>query len=506
MFLAGLLIGCQKPQPGAQAGNEPAEAAASRPVSSGSAAVDDAAAGSAGQAAPSPGAGGGSAGEAATGADAAPETPAADRGAEPAADTALRVAQREQRPAAKKEADAEHPDDRTSPEDREAARKLVDRAIAAANRGDRQLAHDEFKQALAKWPYYREGYNNYLQFMLMGQQLMDASQLAPEMIEKWPDDADIRSDYGVVLVRNGAPEAALPQFRKAIELSPLHANANYNQGLVLLQGLGSPDDAIRLFQVAIKAQPDYDDAYFGLGRAYFRMGEYDRAIEQLKKTTQLAQQKKKTYAPAYYLWARCLLKKGNVDAAISQLNQVLRDTPSDPEVRVALARALVQKGRASQAIAHYVEALRVRTDYAQWHYELARLLPKAKRVDESLFHFSEALNLQPDFPEAANNYAWILATYPDERVRSGSKALEISTKARDLAERRMTLVLDTLAAAQAEAGDFEAAVKTAEEAIALAQQKGLADIAKAITARLELYKSQKPYHETEPQATAAEVK
>lgn len=496
MFLAGILIGCQKPQESAEA-QSGAVADPQRATADGSSPAGDSRTAEAitPDADPSPAAEATS--PAANGTtDSGPAESADAPVADDLAASSLRVAQQNARPESAKEKDEPiHPDDKSTPDDREAARKLVDRAIAAANKGDRQLAHDEFKQALQKWPYYREGYNNYLQFMLMGGQLMDASQLAPEMIEKWPNDADIRSDYGVVLVRNGAPEAALPQFREAIKLSPMHANANYNQGLVLLQGLGSLDEAIELFHNAIKAQPDYDDAYFGLGRAYFRMGEYDRAIEQLKKTTQIAQKRKKTYAPAYYLWARCLLKKGNIDNAITQLNQVLRDTPSDPEVRVALARALVQKGRAKQAISHYVEALRVRTDNAQWHYELARLLPKENRVDEALFHLTEALALQPDFPEAENNYAWLLATNADAKVRNGKKALETSIKARDLAERRMVLLLDTLAASQAENGDFAAAAKTAEEAIALAKQKGSDDLAKSINDRLELYRTQKPFHE-----------
>lgn len=56
-------------------------------------------------------------------------------------------------------------------------------------------------------------------------------------------------------------------------------------------------------------------------------------------------------------------------------------------------------------------------------------------------------------------------------------------------------MLDTLAAADAEAGDFDSAVKWQAKAIALeTDPKEKADFA----ARLALYKDRKPYRETTP--------
>src|SRR5262249_35194500 len=59
--------------------------------------------------------------------------------------------------------------------------------------------------------------------------------------------------------------------------------------------------------------------------------------------------------------------------------------------------------------------------------------------------------------------AWFLATCPDKKWRDGAKALTYALKARDAAGRPTAGILEALAAAYAETGDFERAVATQEE-------------------------------------------
>jgi len=56
-------------------------------------------------------------------------------------------------------------------------------------------------------------------------------------------------------------------------------------------------------------------------------------------------------------------------------------------------------------------------------------------------------------------------------------------------------MLDTLAAAYAEAGRFAEAIQTAEEAVRLAAEAGNGTLARQIRSHLELYKDGKPYRE-----------
>jgi arylsulfatase A-like enzyme len=71
-----------------------------------------------------------------------------------------------------------------------------------------------------------------------------------------------------------------------------------------------------------------------------------------------------------------------------------------------------------------------------------------------------------------NNYAWALATSEDERLRDGPKAVEVMARALFLGGAPNPGYLDTLAAAQAASGQFEAAARTGKEALHLAESMG----------------------------------
>ena len=102
---------------------------------------------------------------------------------------------------------------------------------------------------------------------------------------------------------------------------------------------------------------------------------------------------------------------------------------------------------------------------------------------------------------AWNNKAWLLATCPDEKFRDGKQAIEVATKACELTAWENYVQLDTLAAAHAEAGDFEQAVKWQEKVVSLLPPAERADS----ESRLKLYREGKPYRElpkTNPAADA----
>jgi hypothetical protein len=92
--------------------------------------------------------------------------------------------------------------------------------------------------------------------------------------------------------------------------------------------------------------------------------------------------------------------------------------------------------------------------------------------------------------------AWILATRPGVPARDSSEAIRLAERAADLTSRQDVIVLDTLAAAYASAGQFERAVTTAERAAALATAERNGDLAQHVRKRIELYRGGKPYVET----------
>jgi len=112
----------------------------------------------------------------------------------------------------------------------------------------------------------------------------------------------------------------------------------------------------------------------------------------------------------------------------------------------------------------------------------------------------EALALDVDDAAAHNNKAWLLATCLDEQFRDGKLAVEHATRACELTDWQNAGFIDTLAAAYAEEGDYEAAVRTQQQAIDLDTAGVYGD---QFVERLELYQTETPYRES-PAASLSE--
>ena len=87
--------------------------------------------------------------------------------------------------------------------------------------------------------------------------------------------------------------------------------------------------------------------------------------------------------------------------------------------------------------------------------------------EEAIAQYHEAIRLLPDFLEALNNLAWTLAASPDAQFRNASEAIQLATRACELTGWKDPGCLNSLAAACAESGDYESAVKWQSRAVEL---------------------------------------
>jgi predicted Zn-dependent protease len=96
-------------------------------------------------------------------------------------------------------------------------------------------------------------------------------------------------------------------------------------------------------------------------------------------------------------------------------------------------------------------------------------------------------------PEVYNALAWILATSPQDALRSAARAKELALTACELTRYQDANLVDTLAAAHAEAGEFGDAVRLQKQALESPEfEKRFGSEARQ---RLELYASSRPYRE-----------
>jgi Flp pilus assembly protein TadD len=103
------------------------------------------------------------------------------------------------------------------------------------------------------------------------------------------------------------------------------------------------------------------------------------------------------------------------------------------------------------------------------HYLFALTLARHAKTDSAIEQYRQAIALQPEMLEALNNLAWLLATSGESRLRNGSEAVQLAQHACELTQNQQPLFLGTLAAAYAEVGRFDDAIRTAEKARDLAE-------------------------------------
>ena len=179
------------------------------------------------------------------------------------------------------------------------------------------------------------------------------------------------------------------------------------------------------------------------------------------------------------------------DQSIDFYTREIRANPRAAHAFVRRGLIWEVKGERDRALADYDEAIRL-DPKAQTFLHRGHIRRDKGEHDKALDDYNEAVRLDGSSAAALNARAWLWATCPDEVFRDGKWAIESATLACLLTSWKEPNCLGTLAAAYAEAGDFEKAVEWQEKA-----NKRYPDAKdkKAGEERLKLYQARKPYRE-----------
>ena len=182
------------------------------------------------------------------------------------------------------------------------------------------------------------------------------------------------------------------------------------------------------------------------------------------------------------------------DKAIADLNTLIRLDPDDAMAYNNRAGIWFEKKAYDKAIADACEAIRLEPRHAGFRFNRGGPAEEWP-VRHGPRRPDEAIRLERRNAWSHNSLALDPATCPEAKYRDGKQAVESATRACELTEWKEAYMLDTLAAAYAEAGDFDAAVKWQTKANALySDDKDKTEG----EARLKLYQARTPYRETTP--------
>lgn len=322
----------------------------------------------------------------------------------------------------------------------------------------------------------------------------------------------------------GAFEEAISHVNQALEYAPRSAEAHLVKA-TLLANQQKNEEARQLLEKAVEDSPGEPLLLSALGDLLLASGRIDEARQRYEQALAAAPDRVETrLAMAWFQESQ-----GNPAAATEQLQAVLADRPEHIEARFHLGRLLVAQKKLDEAQAELERVLEQRPDIAAAHHLLARVLFQKGRREAALPHAQAAIQAQsrdPDVylllsqlywadgqygmvdrtlneglqrhvrsPVLINSLAWLRATCPEQLYRNGAEAVRLASSVVEMQPEDPQL-LDTLAAAQAESGDFPAAVQTQQKVVQLIKAAGGNPAEGGYEARLSLYQSGQKYRDT----------
>lgn len=260
--------------------------------------------------------------------------------------------------------------------------------------------------------------------------------------------------------RNDVWQDARTLWRDVLAKYPQDARAHNNLGDVEDEA-GDHSAAMKSVVKAIQLEPDYQKAYVNRGLLYAKQGEFGRALEDF-------------------------------DHAIDIAPEAVKWWPSYGEAHRNRGVILLKTGSIHQAIRDFSKAIELNENNAPDYSSRSVAYAATGRFDLAIDDAVRAVELDDGSASAHNILAWILATGNDPAFRNGRKAVQHATRACEISGWRDVGNLDTLAAAYAESGDFESAVRVAREAIEIEKRRNPPNQLEVLRDHLALFEARQP--------------
>jgi tetratricopeptide (TPR) repeat protein len=129
--------------------------------------------------------------------------------------------------------------------------------------------------------------------------------------------------------------------------------------------------------------PNDERARFALGGYYFGQQNFDQAIQEYKKATELAP----NYSPAYNILGYAYRQEGDYATAERAFKKYIELIPNDPNPYDSYGELLLKMGKFDDSIAQYRKALSIDTHFVPSHFGISAdlmYMGKPSQADDEL--------------------------------------------------------------------------------------------------------------------------
>ncbi len=256
------------------------------------------------------------------------------------------------------------------------------------------------------------------------------------------------------------------------------------------------EDAIRILNNVLTRMPDYSKMPY---EEIARLWNSDQTLPCVD------------YAFAHSLLGLAHLNQGRTNESVRHLLEAIRVSPSRGTPNLNMGRIAMAQGKYDEALMWLKRAFAREPDNQHILCTLASVYAIRKNPEPAMKLYREVLRLNPLQGFARSQLAWMLATCPKASLRNGEEAVEIAIPLVGMSDGASPKAHDILAAAYAENGDFDKAIRHATEALRLLSANKAQPLSdepspagiqpttglspEEVTARLQLYKKGKPYRD-----------
>jgi len=180
--------------------------------------------------------------------------------------------------------------------------------------------------------------------------------------------------------------------------APIDAVPNRNSNQQLL----APEVAAKVtssLEKYIKDNPkaaDISEAYFNLGNAYYQAGQYEKAIDPLRKALEQDQND----ADAHYTLGNAYDKLKQYKEAAREFEALTKIEPKNDSVFYNLGNAYSNLKEDEKAREQYHRALALNPKNSAAHYALGMVYNRLHKGKEATEEFQQTVNLEPNHGEA----------------------------------------------------------------------------------------------------------